>query len=86
LNSFYSIAAYNKNNGNYLFNRKFDDRIRSSMNVIDGYIWFSHTSHLIALDENGKIIHDFHVPNAFLYGTVSKYQDELIIIGTKYIQ
>ncbi|WP_172981895.1 outer membrane protein assembly factor BamB family protein [Lactobacillus helveticus] len=86
LNSFDSIAAYNKNNGKYLFNRKFDDRIRSSMNVIDGYIWFSHTSHLIALDENGKIIHDFHVPNAFLYGTVSKYQDELIIIGTKYIQ
>lgn len=86
LNSFDSVAAYDKSNGHYLFNRKFNDRIRSSMNVIDNYIWFSHTSQLMALDESGEVIHDFHIPGAFLYGTISKYQDEIIIIGTKYIQ
>lgn len=85
-NSFDSVIGYDSQSGQKKFNIDFSDRIRSSMNAFDNCVWFSHTSHLIGLTSEGRIVHDYHIPNAFLYGTISKYQDEILVVGTKYDQ
>lgn len=84
LRSFDSIVAINKDTGREKFYFDYNNRIRTSLNVIDNLAWFGHTSHLVALNAEGKEVKDFHIPGAFLYGTISSYQDTIICIGTKF--
>ncbi|WP_415590242.1 PQQ-binding-like beta-propeller repeat protein [Liquorilactobacillus ghanensis] len=84
LRSFDSIVAINKETGKEIFFLDYNNRIRTSLNRFDGLVWFGHTSHLVGINEYGKEMADYYIPGAFLYGTISSYQDTLICIGTKF--
>lgn len=84
LRSFDSIVAINKETGEECFYHDYNNRIRTSLNIIDDLVWFGHASHLVGLNEDGKEVKDYHIPGAFLYGTISSYQDTMICIGTKF--
>lgn len=86
LDGFDSVVFLCKETGNQVHQIKFGDRIRSSVNVQGGLCWLTHASHIIALNDKFEIVKDKHVTDAFMFGTITFYNDIVIATGTKYVE
>ena len=86
LDGFDSVVFLSKETGEQVHRIRFGDRVRSSINVQNGLCWLTHASHIVALTDKFKIVKDIHVADAFLFGTVTLYNDIIITTGTKYIE
>lgn len=81
---FTGITAYNKYTGEKVWNYSTESRVRSSFNIIDESLYFSSGGTIFQIDYEGKLLNKINLENTFLFGTISKQQNHLITLGTKY--
>lgn len=84
LKGFCGLAAFNKYNGELVWEFESSVRIRSSLNIIDNMLTFSSGGSVYQLNLDGEVVFKLDCPNTFLFGTISKQHDHLIAIGTRF--
>lgn len=84
LKGFCGLAAFDKSNGNLVWEFETNSRVRSSLNIIDDMLVFSSAGNIYMLDKTGNVIKNIKVSNTFFFGTISKHQNHIIAIGTRF--
>ncbi|QMS96997.1 PQQ-binding-like beta-propeller repeat protein [Streptococcus equinus] len=84
LSEFDTVIGIDKNDGSIVFSVKLGSRIRTSLNVIDDLIWLGCAGKVVALNSKGQLIRQFKIENSFTYGVILKYQDSILVTGTKF--
>jgi len=85
LSGFDGVSFINKNSGEVCSEIRFGARIRSSINIAENKCWMSYGSHIVSMDSSGEIQDTYHIPNSFIYGTISLYRDLILCTGTQFI-
>jgi len=81
LTEFTNITAISKNDGKIKWTFKTQTRIRSSINVVDGKIYFSSGGILFELNNKGQLLNQWDYPKAFFYGSIDVINELIITLG-----
>lgn len=81
LTEFTNITGISKNDGKIKWTFKTQARIRSSINIIDGKIYFSSGGALFEINNKGQLLNQWDYPKAFFYGSVDVVNDLIITLG-----
>lgn len=84
LSEFDTVTGIDKNSGEEVFSIKLGSRIRTSLNVFDNLVWVGCAELVIGIDSKGHVIRRSKIDKAFIYGVILKYQDSILVTGTKY--
>lgn len=84
LKEFNGIAAFDKYNGDLLWEFSGDGRVRNSINIIDNLIVFASAGDIFFMDKLGSIKNKISFKGMFFYGTISRKDDHYIAMGTKF--
>lgn len=84
LKNFSDIVAIDKKTGAFVWECKTSARIRSSLNVIDGKVFYTSGGELWSVDKFGNTKRITFLPGYFFFGTISKRYQNYLIIGTIY--
>ena len=80
--NFKDIIALSKEDGSVLWSIETDCRIRSSMNFVEDFIYFSSGGSVYKISQQGKVENKWSIEGAFFYGSVDVIEGLTVTLGT----